>query len=173
MTKLKHEIVKISVTSLVVFSMLFMALPASRPVAAQDLVATDGLASGSSAFVFRESSKKPQAFLAGGGNAFVREGGGGARSNRRTNAQIVSAAKKKRLAAAAARKRAMAAARTKKLKLSNDLAKNGENALDAGRVDEAVTNFRASLKENPRNTHIRRLERGIDGSGNHARRRHE
>src|SRR5690606_6792464 len=151
MMNLRHEIAKISVTSLVVFSMLGMAIPASRPVSAQDLVTNDSLASGSSAFVFRESSKKPQAFLSGGGSSFAREGGGSIRSNRRTNAQIISAAKKRRLAAAAARKRAMAAARTKKLKLSNDLAKKGENALDAGRVDEAITNFRASLKENPRN----------------------
>lgn len=152
MTKFSPEILKIASTSLVIVSMLFVAIPASRPAAAQDLVATDSIASGSSAFVFRESSKKPQAFLAGGGNAFVREGAGGVRANRRTNTQIVSAAKKRRLAAAAARKRAMAAARTKKLKLSNDLAKAGENDLDAGRVDDAIKNFRASLSENPRNT---------------------
>ena len=145
MTKFNPEILKIASTSLVIVSMLFVAIPASRPAAAQDLVATDSIASGSSAFVFRESSKKPQAFLAGGGNAFVREGAGGVRANRRTNTQIVSAAKKRRLAAAAARKRAMAAARTKKLKLSNDLAKAGENDLDAGRVDDAIKNFRAAI----------------------------
>ncbi|KXK00022.1 MAG: Tetratricopeptide repeat protein [Acidobacteria bacterium OLB17] len=150
MTMLKHELTKISVTTVVAVSMLFAIIPAARPVAAQDLVTTDSIASGSSAFVFRESSKRPQSFLAGGGSAFAREAGG-VRYNRRTNAQIASAAKKRRQAAAAARKRAMAAARTKKLKLSNDLAKAGENSLDAGRVDEAIKSFRASLKENPRN----------------------
>lgn len=125
---LRNEIAKISVTSLVVLSMLGMAIPASRPVSAQDLVTNDSLASGSSAFVFRESSKKPQAFLSGGGSSFAREGGGSIRSNRRTNAQIISAAKKRRLAAAAARKRAMAAARTKKLKLERSCKEGRECA---------------------------------------------
>lgn len=131
-------------------------LPCPPTVKAQDLVATEDVASGSSVFVFRESRKKPQARSAGG-RAVLAEGIGGgngiaqARSGR-SNAQIAAIEKKRRQAAIAARKHAAAvAAANAKIKRSNILTTTAENFLDNDQTDQAITNFRDALVQNPKN----------------------
>lgn len=132
-------------------------LPTSTNVEAQDLVATEDVGGGSSVFVFRESRKKAQA-RSGGGHAILGEGlGGGIGSARarsgRSNAQIAAAAQKRRTAAIAARKRAAAtAAANAKIKRSNVLTTTAENFLDNNQTDSAITNYRAALVQNPKNT---------------------
>ncbi len=132
--------------------------------AAQDLVATEDVAGGSSVFVFRESRKKPQARSAGG-RAILGEGiggGGGVARARsaRSNAQIASAAQKRRAAAIAARKREAVAAANRKVKLSNTLTAKAEGFLDNNQPDLAITNYREALVQNPKNT------RASDGLSN-------
>ena len=119
-------------------------------VNAQELVASDSIAGGSSAFVFRNSSKKPQARF-GAAYAFLGEGAAKAKSGR-SAAQIAAAAKKRRLAAIAARKKAAAAAANSKIALSNTLTTKAEANLDAEQTNLAITNFRAALVQNPKNT---------------------
>ncbi len=130
-------------------------LPCPTSVIAQDLVATEDVAGGSSVFVFRESRKKPQSRSAGG-RAILGEGlgGGGAQArSSRSNAQIAAAAQKRRLAAIAARKRAAAvAAANRKIKLSNTLTAKAEDFLDNNQTDPAITNYRDALVQNPKNT---------------------
>ena len=140
-------------TFIVSFALIFSLLPAATPVHAQDMIASEGISSGGSAFVFRGSRKQPQAKM-GIGYASSGEGAGGAAKARagRTNAQIAAAAKKRKAAAALARKKAIIAAANKKLQLSNTLTAKGEKSLDAEQNDEAITSFRAALVQNPKNT---------------------
>ncbi|MGB7207451.1 MAG: tetratricopeptide repeat protein [Pyrinomonadaceae bacterium] len=129
------------------FSISFQSLA----VKATDIVATDDVVNGASVFVFRESRKKPQE-RAGGG---VSLGGGRVRSYReKLNAQIAENRRKK-AAAAKARAAALAKARARqklaKLKLSNTLAAAAERDMEAGDIASATTNYRSSLKANPKN----------------------
>ena len=129
------------------FSISFQGLV----VRATDIVATDDVVSGASVFVFRESRKKPQE-RAGGS---VGLGGSRQRSYReRLNAQIADNRKKK-VSAAKARQTALAKARARernaKLKLSNTLAAVAEKNMEAGDIAAATTNYRNSLKANPKN----------------------
>lgn len=146
-------IAKRSIAAIFLYSLVFTALPASRPIAAQDFVESNSLAGGGSAFVFRGSKSKPQA-AAGIGYAASGEGAGGAGRARRTrtNAQIAAAAKKRKAAAALARKKAIVAAANKKIQLSNTLTAKAEKSMDAEQTDAAITDFRAALVQNPKNT---------------------
>lgn len=119
-------------------------------VRGQDLAPSESLAGGS-AFVFRNGSKKPQARFASA-YAFLGEAAGGGAKAQRTSAQIAAAAKKRRLAAIAARKKAAVAAANKKIALSNTLTAKAEANLDAGQTDLAITNFRAAIVQNPKNS---------------------
>lgn len=141
------------ITFVVSFALIFSLLPAATMVRGQDMVASESISGGGSAFVFRGSKKAPQARM-GIGYASTGEAAGGAGKARsgRTNAQIAAAAKKRKAAAALARKKAIIAAANKKLQLSNTLTAKGEKALDADQNDEAITNFRAALVQNPKNT---------------------
>ena len=125
-------------------------LPSTRAVAAQDLVATEDISSGSSVFVFRESRKKPQARSAGG--RAVRSEGSGHVGNSRAAGQIAAVAKKRRSDAIAARKKAAVAAANQKIARSNMLTAKAETSLDNDQTDLAITNFRAALAQNPKNT---------------------
>ena len=100
---------KTNLSLLVIASFFFSLLPLPSTVAAQDLVATDDIAGGSSVFVFRGSRKKPQA-RAGGGKASLGEGGGRVGGAKAANGQIAALAKKRRADAIAARKKAAIAA---------------------------------------------------------------
>ncbi len=146
-------ILKRSIVAVFLYSLVFTALPASRPVAAQDFVESNSLAGGGSAFVFRGSKSRPQA-AAGIGYASSGEGAGGAGRARRTrtNAQIAAAAKKRKAAAALARKKAIIAAANKKIQLSNTLTAKAEKSMDADMTDAAITDYRAALVQNPKNT---------------------
>jgi tetratricopeptide (TPR) repeat protein len=124
-------------------------LPCPRGVNAQDLVASEDVAGGSSAFVFRESRKKPQAHFAG--VRVVMTSGASGRSSK-SNAQIAAIAQKRRLDAIAARKRAAVAAANRKIKLSNTLTAKAEEFLDNNQTDSAITNFREALVQHPANT---------------------
>lgn len=140
-----RQIVNVFLAAAIVLSMM----PQMSIVRAQDLVATDTITGGGSAFVFRGSSKKPQARFAGG-YAFLGEGAGSVKAGR-TSAQIAAAAKKRRMAAIAARKKAAVAAANRKIALSNTLTAKAEDNLDANQTDLAITNFRAALVQNPKN----------------------
>lgn len=139
------------------FSAFLSILPCPKNVNAQDLVATEDVAGGSSVFVFRASRKAPQS-RSGGGRAILGEGiggGGGIAQARsaRSNAQIAAAAQKRRLAAAAARKRAVAiAAANRKIKLSNTLTAKAEGFLDNNQTDTAIATYRDALVQNPKNS---------------------
>lgn len=128
------------------FLCFFLILPVQRPVAAQDLVATDDVAGGSSVFVFRNSRKQPQTKMVGGKVSI-----GGRLKSSRGSSQI-AAAEKKRRAAAIAKRQAVKAAANKKLALSNTLTAKAEDFLDKNQTDTAITNYRAALVQNPKNT---------------------
>lgn len=139
--------------SRIVFSAGVVAslMPQSLVVRAQDLVATESITGGgASAFVFRESRKKPQPHLAGG-SSFLGSDLEHAAAGR-SNASIAAAAKRRRAAAAIARKKAMAAAAARsKLQLSNTLTAKAEGYLETDKFDLAVTTFREALVQNPKN----------------------
>ncbi len=142
---------KTNLSLLVIVSVFFSLLPLSRAVAAQDLVATDDIAGGSSVFVFRGSRKKPQA-RAGGGKASLGEGGGRVGGSKAASGQIAALAKKRRADAIAARKKAAIAAANKKIALSNTLTAKAETFLDTDKTDLAIDNYRSALVQNPKNT---------------------
>src|SRR5437879_926308 len=96
---------------------------------AQDLVASESMGGGGSAFVFRESRKQPQARYAGGRVYLGREGAASRGRRPHVNSQIAAASKKRR-AAAAARRRAAIAAANRKIALSNELTVKAEAFLD-------------------------------------------
>lgn len=148
-------------------SVFLPLLPASVVVHAQDLVGSEDLGGGSSVFVFRESRKKSHSrsaggssILGGGGSGGGAAGGAAGSARSRTNAQIAAAAKKRRAAAIAARKRAAVAAANRKIALSNTLTAKAEEFLDNDQTDLAITNYRAALVQNPKNT------RASDGLSN-------
>ena len=136
------------------FAAFAAMLPTPRAALAQDLVATEGVAGGSSVFVFRESRKKPQAHAAGG-RVFSREGVGGGSSARgrtsRTNSQIAAVAAKRR-SEAAKQRAAVVAAKNRKIALSNTLTAKADQFLDNNQTDTAISNYRAALVQNPKNT---------------------
>ena len=143
------------------FSIFLTVLPNARPVQAQDLVATEDLAGGSSVFVFRESRKKAQS-RGGGGRASSGDGGGGIGGSvgggggggrvAKTNAQIAAEAAKRRAAAIAVRKKAAAVARDRKIAASNTLATKADGFLENNQTDLAIKNFRDALVQYPKNT---------------------
>ncbi|MGB2752321.1 MAG: tetratricopeptide repeat protein [Pyrinomonadaceae bacterium] len=143
---------KTNLSLLVIASFFFALLPLPSSVAAQDLVATNDIAGGSSVFVFRGSRKAPQA-RAGGGKASLGEGGGRVGGgSKAASGQIAALAKKRRADAIAARKKAAIAAANKKIASSNMLTAKAETAFDNDQTDLAITNYRAALVQNPKNT---------------------
>ncbi|MEO8647715.1 MAG: tetratricopeptide repeat protein [Acidobacteriota bacterium] len=128
---------------------------ATMNVAATDLVPTDDLSGGASVFVFRSSRKKPQE--RGGGAAGLRGGASAYRAqDARLNAQF-SASRRKKAANIKSRQaeivRAQARERNAKIKLSNTLTTRGNLAMEKGDVSLATTNYRAALKNNPKNSY--------------------
>lgn len=132
------------------FSILISAVPAATPFDGPDMVTSESISGGGSAFVFRDSRKKPQSGI-GIGYASSSLGGGGKSRAVRTSAQIAAAAKKRKAAAVAARKKAIAVAANKKLALSNTLTAKAETLVDGGQTDQAITNYRAALVQNLKN----------------------
>ena len=133
-------------------------LPLPRPARAQDLVATEDIAGGSSVFVFRESRKKPQARSSVAGRSAF--GMGARRGGARANSQIASAAQKRRTMSVAARKNDAVATANRKAALSNTLTIKAEGFFDKNQTDLAITNYRAALVQNPKN------KRASDGLSN-------
>ncbi len=141
--------------------LLFSTIPFPKAVSAQDLVATEDLAGGSSVFVFRESRRRPQTKLASG-----RVSIGSSKSRVSSNAQIAALAKKRRAAAIAARKQAAIAAANRRIALSNTLTVKAEGFLDNDQTDLAITNYRAALVQNPKNTRASEgLSNALTGKG--------
>src|SRR5688500_3138663 len=135
--------------SIVVYLIVISMLAFSLPVQANDIVPSDDLVAGTSVFVFRGSSKKPQDKLA---SARGFRGAGGGRA--RIASQIVSVRKKRADAAkskAAEVARLRARERVLKLKQSNTFAAKGETQLESGDVNGAITSFRESIKLNAKN----------------------
>lgn len=158
MRKTNHSI-RLIVAALLILSVM----PMPQSVGAQDLVATENLAGGSSVFVFRESRKRPQAKLAGGRVA-IRTNARGRLV--RGNAQIAAQAKKRREAAIAARKQAAVAAANRRIALSNTLTVKADGFLDNDQTDLAITNYRAALVQNPRNPRASEgLSNALTGKG--------
>src|SRR4051794_16735875 len=124
------------VSLLLVASSLLIIMPAPRAARAQDLVASEDIAGGSSVFVFRESRKKPQVRSAG------RPLNTGRSRAARSNAQIAAAAQKRRATSAAARKREAVARATRKEALSNTLTAKADDFLDKRQAELAIINYR-------------------------------
>ncbi len=143
-----------SLSILVLFSIFSTAIPtvsAAPPFFdGPEVVTSESIAGGGSAFVFRSSRKQPQDGM-GVRSAASNEGIGGRAKVARSNAQIAAAAKKRKVAAAVARKKAVAAAANKKIAASNALTAKAEKFLDGGQSDLAITSFRAALVQNPKN----------------------
>ena len=137
--------------SIVVYTVVFSLLPfATVPARANDIVPSDDLVNGASVFVFRGSSKKPQAKL-GATRGF--RGGGSGRA--RIAAQITSARKRKADAAkarAAELARIRARERVARRKQSNTFAAKGETQMASGDFNGAIASFRESIKLNAKNT---------------------
>lgn len=139
-----------------ILSLFLVLLPIQHTARAQDLVATEDIAGGSSVFVFRESRKKPQARSTNRGAAF----GLGRARGVRSNSQIAAVAQKRRINAIAARKREAIARASRREALSNTLTIKAEDFLDKNQTDASITNYRAALVQNPKN------KRAADGLSN-------
>lgn len=140
---------KTSISFFAVFSVFISTLP----VRANELVPSDDLSGGASVFVFRGSSKRPQAAGASAG-AFRSAGGSASTRRARVASQIASARKRKADAAkarAAAVARARARERAAKLRLSNTLTTRAETLMAEGNVDGSIPVFREAINNNPKN----------------------
>jgi tetratricopeptide (TPR) repeat protein len=136
-------------------STVFAVLPRPTAVKAQDLVATEDIAGGSSVFVFHGSRKKPQARSNAKGAAL----GIGRSRGVRANAQIAAAVRKRRTAALAKPREAVARAARREA-LSNTLAAKADGFLEKNQTDLAITNYRAAIVQNQKN------KRAADGLSN-------
>lgn len=146
------------VLSLITVVVLWATVISFNPPPFQDLIATEDITAGSSAFVFRESRKKPQS-RAGGGQ-LVRSAGGRKALGARSSSQIAAANKKRLQDAIAARKKAAIAAANRRVALSNTLTAKAEGFLDKGQTDLSITNYRAALAQYAQN------KRASDGLSN-------
>lgn len=138
-------------------TIVFSTLPAHHAARAQDLIATEDIASGSSVFVFRESRKKPHA--RSGGARAVAGYSGRARAGR-SNSQIAAVAQRRRAAALATVKRSTGRPAGRKEALSNTLTAKADAFLEEGKTDLAISNYRAALVQNQKN------KRASDGLSN-------
>ena len=138
------------ILSIVTGVVLWATVVGLNPIPFQDVLATEDITAGSSAFVFRESRKKPQSRAAGG--QATRSAAGRKAVSVRTSAQIAAASKKRLQNAIAARKKAAATAANRKIALSNTLTAKAEDFLDKGQTDLAVTNYRAAIAQHAKNT---------------------
>jgi superkiller protein 3 len=156
--------------SIVVYAIVFSLLPFSNiSVRANDIVPSDDLVSGTSVFVFRGSSKKPQNKLA---SARGFRGGGAGRA--KIAAQIKSV-RQKRADAAKARAAELARIRARervvRLKQSNTFAAKGEAQMANGDFNGAIASFRDSIKLNAKNADAKAglsealTAKGIDAAG--------
>jgi tetratricopeptide (TPR) repeat protein len=139
--------------SVISFFAISSLLINGTPVRANELVPSDDLNGGASVFVFRGSSKQPQA-SGGSANAFRAGGGGAAARRARVKSQLAASRKRKADAAkarAAAVARARARERVAKLKLSNTLTTRAETLMAAGNIDGAIPVFREAIKSNAKN----------------------
>jgi len=136
-----------SLTIVVVFSLLapFMT------VRSQDLVSTEDIGGGSSVFVFRQSSKKPQVRAAASGRATSFAGKG--RSTRKPiSSDYVAARRKKNAAKSGPAVARRGPAPSAKIKLSETQAANADKLLESGQTDQAIAQYREALKNNPKNS---------------------
>ena len=135
----------------------------------QDLVGTEDIGGGSSVFVFRESSKKPQVKAAGGSGVVGRAGRGGGRRHI-DSAYMASKRKHSTVAKSgpAVRRPPSAAA---KLKLAQADIAQAATHMQAGQTDAAIAAYRDALKNDPKN--VQALEglsdalttKGIEAAG--------
>jgi tetratricopeptide (TPR) repeat protein len=131
---------------LLVVSIFSTGLLQPLSVGGQDLVVSEDLIGGSSAFVFR---KRP---LARSGAGRVMFSANVRASSLRMNSQVIAAAAiKRREAAVAARKQAAVAAANRKITLSNTLTAKAEVFLDKGQTDLSITTYRDAIAQNPKN----------------------
>lgn len=136
--------------SFLVISSLLMNV---TPVRANELVPESDLNGGASVFVFRGSSKRPQA--AGASASGFRSAGGSAAARRTKVKSQLAASRKKKADAAKARSAAVARVRARervaKLKLSNTLTTRAETLMSEGNADGSIPVFRDAIKNNPKN----------------------
>lgn len=132
---------------------LSLLLPGVPAVRANDIVPSSDLTGGASAFIFRGSSKRPQARGASVGGAKVSEASLGAS---RAKMQGHIAATRKRRAdrsksRAAELARIRARERAARARQSNILTARAETQLESGEIEPAISNFREALKLNAAN----------------------
>jgi len=148
-----------------VASITFSAMILPSRVSAQDLVANEDLAGGSSVFVFKEGKKKPQSHA----SVRVRTHSDRARASRVGSEAAASA--KRRRASAVAKRKPVVRTGDRKAALSATLTQKAEGFLDNNQVDLAITNFRDALAQEPKNTRAAEglsnalTAKGIDAAG--------
>ena len=120
----------------------------------QDLVATEEIGGGSSVFVFRDSSKKPQVKAAGGSGVLGRAGRGGGR--RHIDSAYLASKRKHSTVARSTTTRRPAAA-TARLKLAETLATKADTQMQSGQTDTAIATYRDAVEKRPKK---RACERG-------------
>ncbi|MGH9819730.1 MAG: tetratricopeptide repeat protein, partial [Pyrinomonadaceae bacterium] len=133
-------------------SLIFSTLPFSITARAQDIVASDDIAGGSSVFVFRQSRKKPQE-RSSGAKGFSSRGAAGVASRKRVNSYVAANWRSKRVPSLRKNTGPSAAtvAARRRIALSNTLAANADRMLDNKQTDQAIVNYREALKQNPKN----------------------
>lgn len=141
-----------------------------------DLVPSDDITGSASVFVFRGSSKRPQAGIAAA-KSFRSDGARSGRARARIGGQLTASRKRKSeqsRARAAALARARARERNARLRQSNILTARAEEQLGTGEIDPAIANFREALKLNARNVDAASglsdalTVKGIETAGNNA-----
>lgn len=133
------------------FCLIFSTLSFSTAARAQDIIASDEIAGGSSVFVFRQSRKKPQE-RSSSTQAFSSRGAAGFASRKRVNIYVASHWRTKRTPTLVKNSRAaQAAAARRKIALSNTLTANADKMLDNKETDKAIATYREALKQNPKN----------------------
>lgn len=133
-------------------SLIFSTLPFSMTVRAQDIIASDDVAGGSSVFVFRQSRKKPQE-RSSATKGFTSRGAAGVATRRRVNSYVAANWRSKRVPSL--RKNVGPSAATvaarRRITLSNTLTTNADKMLDNKQTDQAIATYREALKQNPKN----------------------
>lgn len=132
---------------------IIASLNFAGPAPLDDLVPTDDITGGASVFVFRGSSKRPQAGPAAA-KRYRSDGTRSARVRARIGGQLSASQRRKSdqsRARSAAVARARARERNARLRQSNILTARAEEQLAGGEIDPAVENFREALKLNARN----------------------
>lgn len=153
--------------------MICSLLTAVIPARANDIVPTTDITGSASVFVFRGSSKKPQAAAAS--MRSFRAGAAAAETTRRRMRAQTDIARQRRARAAKARQAELARIRARernaRLRQSNILTSRAETQLENGEIESAISNYREALSLNSNNADAALglsdalIAKGIEASG--------